>query len=735
MAHKWHFFRAGGVDQVSLRNGADLLALEELDQKLWVALAMPTRDVDIDPATLDVLDVNKDGRVRVLDIIAAVTWIKGAFKDAGALLTSAEKVPLAQIADAKIVAAARRVLADLGKKDELAISITDVLAVTAAFSNTVLNGDGIVIPASATQPELAKLIDDIIASHGSVMDRSGKPGIDKDKATAFFAEIDQHAAWMSQPAADAAMLPLGAATAAASDALAAVAAKLDDYFARCRLAAYDARAAATLVGQDTDYQAMTGKQLSLAADDIAKLPLAAIEASGRLALGATLNPAWADKIATFVSTAVTPVLGARSLLTADDLAAVRAKLAPYQAWSTAKPVTAVSTLDPAWIGQLAQGDLRKQLDELIAADAALAGEYGEIAAVEKLVRLQRDFGRILRNFVNFSDFYSKQDAVFQAGTLYLDARAAKLCVWVSDEGKHGALAAASGAFLAYCTIVRDGVTRHVACALTNGDSDNVFIGRNGIFYDREGKDWDASVTKIVSAPISVREAFWSPYKKLIRTIEEQATKRAQAAEAEADAKVTAAGTAVAHADATKPSDPVAVPAKKIDVGTVAAIGVAIGGIGAMLAGILGTIFGLGKWLPLGLLGILLVISGPSMAIAWLKLRKRNLGPILDANNWAVNGSARINVAFGAAMTSLATLPDGAQRSMSDPFADKKSPWKFYLVIAVVLVLAASWYFGKLDSNLPTAIRSTAVLPWKRPLPAPAPVTAPPAAPGAEASKP
>jgi hypothetical protein len=41
MGHDWHFFRAGGVDQVSLRNGADVLALAELDQKLWVALAMP----------------------------------------------------------------------------------------------------------------------------------------------------------------------------------------------------------------------------------------------------------------------------------------------------------------------------------------------------------------------------------------------------------------------------------------------------------------------------------------------------------------------------------------------------------------------------------------------------------------------------------------------------------------------------------------------------------------------
>jgi hypothetical protein len=41
--HKWRFYRAGGFDQVSLDHGADLLALDQLDQKLWVALACPAK--------------------------------------------------------------------------------------------------------------------------------------------------------------------------------------------------------------------------------------------------------------------------------------------------------------------------------------------------------------------------------------------------------------------------------------------------------------------------------------------------------------------------------------------------------------------------------------------------------------------------------------------------------------------------------------------------------------------
>ena len=71
MAHRWHFFRAGGVDQVSLRDGKDLTSLVELDQKLWVALAMPIKGVDLDVETLDLIDTDKAA-------FAPTTALKGA---------------------------------------------------------------------------------------------------------------------------------------------------------------------------------------------------------------------------------------------------------------------------------------------------------------------------------------------------------------------------------------------------------------------------------------------------------------------------------------------------------------------------------------------------------------------------------------------------------------------------------------------------------------------------------
>ncbi|MDX2086839.1 MAG: hypothetical protein SFX73_03265 [Kofleriaceae bacterium] len=710
MAHRWHFFRAGGVDQVSLRDGKDITALAELDKKLWVALAMPTSGVDIEPETLALIDHDSDGRLRVEDILEAVAWVKATFKRPDDILESSDAIELSALADEKVVASAKRMLEDLNKPDASKISVDDATAITKAFADTVLNGDGIVINASTNDADLKRVIDDIIATIGSVTDRSGKPGVDTATADAFFAAVDVRAAWLAK-GADSALLTVGDQTAAAHAAFTAIRAKLEDYFTRCKVAAFDPRGATALGGRDDELAALALRTLSASDDALAKFPLAKIDPAARLILTTGINPAWADKLAAFISATLTPILGAgRDVLTPADLATITDKLAAYDAWKSAEPKTKVDGLDAAWITKLATPDLRTKLTELIAKDAALGGEYEQIKDVARAVRLQRDGGRLLRNFVNFSDFYSRQNGVFQAGTLYLDARALHLCVPVADAAKHSALASASDAYLVYCDISRKGTTKQIAAALTNGDSENIFVGRNGIFYDRDGNDWDATVTKIIANPIGIREAFWSPYKKLVKTIEDTVGKRAAAADADSAAKVTEMGTAIGSADkAAVPAGAAAPPPKKIDLGTVAAIGVAIGGVGTLVGALLGTMFGLGKWLPLGIIALVLLISGPAMLLAYLKLRRRNLGPILDANGWAINNRARINVSFGAAMTELGKLPKGSTRTLDDPFADKRTPWKRWVFLAVLIILLGTWYVGKLDRYIPRSISSAGVL--------------------------
>jgi hypothetical protein len=133
--------------------------------------------------------------------------------------------------------------------------------------------------------------------------------------------------------------------------------------------------------------------------------------------------------------------------------------------------------------------------------------------------------------------------------------------------------------------------------------------------------------------------------------------------------------------------------KKVDVGTVAALGVAFSALSAVAVGFLGLFKGIAPWqLPLIIIGLILLISVPSLVLAFMKLRKRNLGPILDANGWAVNAKAKVNVPFGTSLTGIAKLPPGSSVDVSDKYAEKSALWPKILLV----IFFAWWIHSYLD---------------------------------------
>ena len=746
--HTWKFFRAGGFDQVRLDTGADLMNLEQLDQKLWVALACPTTGVEFDSKTLALIDTDKDGRIRVPEIIAATKWAGNNLKNPDDLVKGASALPLAAINDAQpegkqLLASARQILTNLGKKDATEITIEDTTDTTKIFAATKFNGDGIVPADAATDRETTAVITDIIACLGPETDRSGKPGVSQARVDMFFADAQAFSDWWKKAEGDAAVLPLNSATTTAAQTFKAIKPKIDDYFTRCRLAAFDPRALAAVNREEKEYLAFAAKDLTVTSAEIAGFPLAQVAAGKPLPLSEAINPAWVDQMARFDAEVVKPVLPGKTALTEADWSTLKSKFAPYETWSAGKAGATVEKLGLPRVREILSSKAKDTLTALIAEDKKLEPEANSIAAVDRLVRYHRDLFKLLNNFVSFRDFYRRKDkAIFQAGILFLDQRGCELCLTVEDAGRHAAMAGLAGTYLAYCDCVRKatGEKMNIVAAFTGGDSDNLMVGRNGIFYDRKGRDWDATITKIIDNPISVRQAFWSPYKKFVRMIEEQVAKRAAAAEASSSDKLAQAAANISKADvlaqqqAGKPVEP-----KKMDVGVVAALGVAVGAIGGAMASLATGLIKLPWWqIPLVFVGLILLISLPSMIIAWLKLRKRNLGPILDANGWAVNARARLNVPFGASLTQVPTLPPGSKRDVVDPYAEKKSPWPKIIVFLIVLALAYvilnklgfiyDWTSGRLGDSKAPKVEATA------PKAAPPAATAPaPTAP--EAPKP
>ena len=690
--HRWRFLRAGGLDQVRLDSAADFRELENLDLKLWVALACPVKGIEFDERTLGLIDNDKDGRVRAPEIIAAVQWAEDHLKDLAALKSGSDTLPLDQINDQSpsgkaILASARQILKNLGKADAPGISLSDVGDTSKIFVLTKFNGDGIVPADAASDPALMKVIEDVLGTMGSENDRSGKPGITQAKSDAFFAELKAFNDWaMRSETEAAAILPLGDGTSDAVNALKTVRGKIDDYFGRCRLAAFDPRALGALNRKEEEYLAISAHDMTITAQQVAGFPLARIEAGRPLPLKEGINPAWAAGMAALNAASIGPILGKdKSVLTEAEWLELKGRLLPFEAWNSAKPSGTVETLGLPRIRTILATQAQAEINKLIGQDKALEAESNAIDSVERLIRYYRDLHRLLDNLVSFSDFYDPEyTASFQVGTLYLDGRACELCVRVDDPAKHAALAGMAKTYLAYCDCSRPtGEKMTIAAAFTDGDGDNLMAGRNGLFYDRKGRDWDATITKLIENPISIRQAFWAPYKKLVRAIEEQVAKRAAAAESAADAKLASAATATANVDKAKPAE-----AKKIDVGTVAALGVAFGAIGGAIATISAKLLGLVVlpfWMiVLAFAGLLLIVSGPSMLIAWLKLRQRNLGPILDANGWAVNGRVRVPVSLGRSLTSLAKLPAGTLPAVDDKFAEPPVVWPKLVAFAIAI---------------------------------------------------
>lgn len=700
--HRWRFCRLGGFDQVRLETTEDIRHLAELDQKLWAALSCPVNGLEFDARTLTLLDSDADGRVRVQEILAAVEWTCSVLRNLDPLLAGAGELPLSAIDDSQaegqqLLASAKQLLAYLGKTDAESVSMADVADTATLLHESAFNGDGI-IPVHAAEDEATRvLIEEIMACIGSDEDRGGLPGLSRERLDRFFAAAEQYLQWWDKAAADPALRPFGEQTTAAATVFMALRAKIDDYFTRCGLAAFDPKAEEPLNPSVATYETIAGQNLTGASDALTHFPLARIHAGRDLPLGEGINPAWAGAVAEFGELIVKPLFGTVETLSSSQWQQVKAMFVAYEAWLGEKAGAEVEPLGAERVRLIVQSPARQQLEELIDKDLQLADQVATIDKVVSLVHYNRDLFRLLNNFVAFRDFYAQGcKAIFQAGTLYIDGRACELCVRVESVEAHSPLANLSRTYLAYCECRRRNSSERmlIAAAFTGGDSDNLMVGRNGVFYDAKGEDWDATIVKIIDHPISVSQAFWAPYKRIARMIGEQIEKFAAA---KIKAMDSSAGAGIANAGAKAAGG--GQPAAPFDVGKFAgifaAIGLALGAIGTAVASIVGGFMAMPVWqMPLAVGGIILAISGPSMLIAFLKLRQRNLGPILDANGWAVNTKAAINIPFGSTLTKMAELPKGAERTLVDPFAEKKTPWKRWVILAVLLAaLGFAWNKG------------------------------------------
>lgn len=375
------------------------------------------------------------------------------------------------------------------------------------------------------------------------------------------------------------------------------------------------------------------------------MPLVTEEPDKALPLKDHLNPKHLEAILAFAEKCVKPVLG--DVDTLDRLAwkKVKAAFAPYRAWLASKPVTN-------------------------------AGVKGELDDEERVLRYKLGLLEFLENYVNMKRLYAEDDlAVFQTGTLRIDAKEMNLCFHVESEAAHSALAGKSNCCVIYLKLTRpsEGAARTICAVVTAGTVGQLYVGRNGVFYDRDGKDWEAVITKVVENQVSLKEAFWAPWRKLGEGIA-SAVKKFLGDKQAAAQKNVEAGTQNAQAGGAAMAS------------SVAAIGIGVGMMGAALASIMAAISNMVWWqIIVAIAAVILVVSLPSVVLTWFKLRQRDLGAILNACGWAINRPMRFSMKRARGFTKCA----------GNPFLLKTL---LTLVVLAALAGGGVWYYLKVQNE-------------------------------------
>ncbi|MCR4666775.1 MAG: ABC transporter permease [Desulfovibrio sp.] len=731
----WHCQRMGGTDQVMLSTMDELRHLRDLDPKLWGALSCPARGLEFNKRTLELLDLDKDGRIRMPEILDAVEWLCARVNDTATIPLEPTSMPLSAISEEteegkRLKTTATTILKTLGA-DTDTITPSEVETAAEKAAGQSFNGDGILPPFEDMESDVKEFVEAGLAIVGGAQDAGGSAGLNKELADALIAELQTYADW--QDAVRNTQHPVPD-TEGAWALLQEIKPKVDDYFLRCELASFAPEATAPLNAETRLAQAAEKSDIEL--DDLLTMPLSRVEGGKELLLTEGLNPIWKERIEAFTEK-VAPLLANPGKLSKENWISIQNAFADYQkalesrpsvqcydAGSFAppeNPAKALEDLGEEGVTRLLNKDIHSAFHDLCDRDLANAAASEDIAELEKLVLFYCNMHRLLMNFVSFYDFYTlRPNVTFRAGTLYIDGRSCQLCVPVDDIAKHSAMAAMSQLCLLYCECTRhaeDGTitgTRSIMAVLTAGTDDVLVEGRNGVFVDNTGCDWDAKLVKIVHNPISFRQAMWSPYKRISKMAGEAVAKFASDKSAEGLAATQKGMSSLAT------PKPASAPAAPFDiskgVGIFAAVGIALGAIGTAIGSIAQALFSLAWWqFPLLILGIFAVISGPSVFLAWLKFRKRTFGPVLEASGWAVNTQLPINIKLGSALTSVAKQPENIERqSILDPFREEKKSHTGLWLSILFLILAIAfgswlWKSGKLESMISTITQQTGIV--------------------------
>lgn len=682
------FRRYGGNFQLVIETLDDLRHLPTLVDSRWMATSCPLFGLRADPAFLTLLDSETNGRILSDEIRAAVDWLLMRLRPDESWTRNQDYLPLRLLDDSPagriLVDTAEKCLATLERAGDAEITLKQVRSCHQQALRSHFNGDGILPAAACTDPDEAALVRQLTKLFDGPANAVGIKGIDGACLDRFEKEGTLLLEWLDRGRQIVAASPWGEGIEDAAKAIQALHDKVEGFFAQGLLARFDPSLATHPSLDEEERARLADAPYTEVLLHLQGTPLAPPAADGRLPLGGeALNPIHRAAVQTLYDRAVAPMLGHQTQsLDREEWRQLLVALAPYTAWRAAKPQTPLETLDA---GVLRAGVERHTaaLRRLVQRDREAAVEIEKIRDLEKLLLLHQWLFVFVNNFASFPYLFQPESrALFEMGRLVLEGRRFEFCVEVENVGQHAELARHSGIYLLYVQLSgplpADNI--HIATPVTRGPTQGYYVGRRGVFFTVDGRELDATIVKIVENPVS----FWESLKAPLRFMRDVAGRRfdqlSTSVQKEAEVQVGGASNRVEGSlqegirqppsVGAPPPDPVTRPGantRDIMIG----FGFLAAGLGTALKFLADTARQLTNpqtlWMVLAIVSVFIaVITVLTCLSAWAKLRRRDLGGLLQASGWAVNCRLRLTWRKARFLTRKMGLPQGARRRLGPP---------------------------------------------------------------------
>jgi len=691
------FRRFGKTCQLSIRSAEDLEDVLALDESLWVATSAPVSAFRCDPVFLALVDTNSDARIRTHEVKEAIRWLMGRLADRSRLADGVGTLPLTAVRQdspegARLADSARFILRSLGEESAETISLEQVRRYAAGVKGRPLNGDGIIPPGATGDPETTRFIEDVLACTGGAEDSSGCSGISEAQLDRFMQAAADYIDWRAEGdlaggETATALMPLGDATPGAFAVYEPRRDKVDVFFELCRAVRFDSRAESLIGWHEPALEGLQPAEPGAVRAYLEQVPLAKPALDGLLPLDEeAINPLHRDWMAALKRDVLVPVLGeVPERLSEADWGRVKATLAPYEAYLREKKGALVESLPLERLREYRDGPFAQRTRELIEADRAVANVLEGVRQVERLLLYHKHLMRLANNFVSFPELYSAgQRAMFEMGSAVIDGRWFNFAVRADDLAAHSAIARTSNIFVFYLEVADPaaGGKWTVAVPATSGSRGNLTAGKRGVFFDTNGRGYDAQVVHIIENPVSLSEAMTAPFRRMWTFITGKIEAFYGAVDKKLQSQLEQAVAAVQPAAA-----PTAAAGPGSRAGLMVGLGVAAAALGSALAFIAKTVAEVGLYrISLGLVGAVLVVMIPLVLIAAMKLRRQDLSALLEGCGWAVNARMRMNRQQRKMFTTYGAYPEGAKGTPLPRWVGTA----VRIVIAVVLLAGAYW---------------------------------------------